>query len=107
MKQYLSEVFEVTDLGEDAHFLGNIVVRKPGSVRVPNPLKVKELLPDYGIENPKRAHWDTHAQKVEEAFRDHNGQDVYKQLKILGADQEVPITTLKDSDGKRGREGEI
>lgn len=28
VKKYLSKVFEVIDLGEVAHFLGNIVVRK-------------------------------------------------------------------------------
>jgi hypothetical protein len=54
VKQYLSKVFEVTDLGEVAHFLGNIVVRNSNSVRVSNPMKVKELLADYGIESPKK-----------------------------------------------------
>lgn len=54
VKQYLSGVFEVTDLGEVAHFLGNIVVRNSNSVRVSNPVKVKELLADYGIESPKK-----------------------------------------------------
>jgi hypothetical protein len=54
VKKYLSEVFEVTDLGEVAHFLGNVVVRNADGVRVSNPVKVKELLADYGIESPRK-----------------------------------------------------
>jgi transposase InsO family protein len=54
VKKYLSGVFEVTDLGEVAHFLGNVVVRNSNSVRVSNPVKVKELLADYGIDNPRK-----------------------------------------------------
>jgi histone deacetylase 1/2 len=54
VKQYLAGVFEVTDLGEVSHFLGNLIVRTAGSVRVSNPSKVKEILADYGIENPRK-----------------------------------------------------
>ena len=54
VKKYLSGVFEVTDLGEVAHFLGNVVVRTSNSVRVSNPVKVKELLADYGIDSPRK-----------------------------------------------------
>ncbi len=34
VKKYLSEVFEVTDLGEVSHFLGNLIVRNAGAVRL-------------------------------------------------------------------------
>jgi hypothetical protein len=34
VKDYLGEVFEVTDLGKVSNFLGNLVVRTAGSVRV-------------------------------------------------------------------------
>ncbi len=54
VKTYLGKVFEVTDLGEAAHFLGNVVEKIPGSVRVSNPMKIKELLAEYGIENPRK-----------------------------------------------------
>lgn len=54
VKEYLAKVFEITDLGEVSHFLGNVVVRDANTVRVSNPVKVKELLADYGIENPKK-----------------------------------------------------
>jgi transposase InsO family protein len=54
VKKYLAKVFDVTDLGEVAHFLGNIVVRNSNSVRVSNPVKIKELLADYGITNPRK-----------------------------------------------------
>jgi hypothetical protein len=30
VKQYLGKVFEVTDLGEATHFLGNVVERSAG-----------------------------------------------------------------------------
>jgi hypothetical protein len=53
VKKYLAKVFDVTDLGEVAHFLGNIVVRNSDSVRVSNPVKIKEVLADYGITNPR------------------------------------------------------
>ncbi len=53
-KTYPKKVFEVTDLGEASHFMGNIIVRELGSVRVSNPMKVKELLADYGVETPKK-----------------------------------------------------
>jgi hypothetical protein len=52
-KQYLGEVFEVTDLGEATHFLGNVIERSAGSVRVSNPVKVTELLADNCIEGPR------------------------------------------------------
>jgi hypothetical protein len=54
VKQYLGKVFQVTDLGEATHFLGNVVERSAGSVRVSNPIKVTELLADYCIENPRK-----------------------------------------------------
>ncbi len=54
VKKYLGEVFEVTDLGEVSHFLGNLIVRTAGSVRVSNPSKVEELLADFNIENLRK-----------------------------------------------------
>jgi hypothetical protein len=36
VKKYLSEVFEVTDLGEVAHFLGNVVVRNAKNPPIKN-----------------------------------------------------------------------
>jgi hypothetical protein len=52
-----------------------------------------------GAWRDKRPHWEAHAKRVEEAFRDHKWHDAYKHLKTLGADQEVPLTMIKDSDG--------
>ncbi len=54
VKKYLGGVFEVTDLGKVSHFLGNLVVKIAGSVRVSNPSKVKELLADFHIESPRK-----------------------------------------------------
>ncbi len=54
MKKHLSEVLEVTDLGEVSHLLGNLIVINAGAVRVSRPVKLKELLADYGMENPRK-----------------------------------------------------
>ncbi len=51
------------------------------------------------VRRDKRAHLEADAQRVEEAFRDHKWHDAYKYLKTLGADQEVSLTTIKDSEG--------
>jgi hypothetical protein len=46
----------------------------------------------------KRTHLEAHAKRVEEAFREHKWHDAYKHLRTLGADQEVSLTTIKDSE---------
>jgi hypothetical protein len=51
------------------------------------------------VRRDKRAHLEAHAQRAEEAFRDHKWHDAYKHLKTLGADQEFSLTTIKDSEG--------
>ncbi len=51
------------------------------------------------VRRDKRAHWDARARALEDAFRDHNLHYAYKHLKTLGVDKEVPVTTLKDSEG--------
>jgi hypothetical protein len=47
------------------------------------------------LRRDKRAHLEAHAQRAEEAFRDHKWHDAYKHLKTLGADQEVSLTTIR------------
>ena len=51
------------------------------------------------VRRDKRAHWEAHATKVEQAFKEHNWHDAYKHLKALGAGQEASVTTIRGLDG--------
>jgi hypothetical protein len=51
------------------------------------------------VRRDRRTHLEAHAKRVEEAFRDHKWHDAYKHPKTLGADQEISLTTIKDSEG--------
>jgi hypothetical protein len=51
------------------------------------------------VRRDKRAHLESHAKGVEEAFRDHKWHDAYKHLRNLGVDQKNSLTTIKGSEG--------
>jgi hypothetical protein len=54
VKKYLSQVFDVTELNEVAHFLGNIFIKSSRTVSVTNPVTVKKPLADFHFYNPKK-----------------------------------------------------
>ena len=51
------------------------------------------------VRRDKRAYWEAHAKKVEEAFKEHKWHDAYKYLKALGAGQEASVNTIRGPDG--------